>query len=118
MFSVAKEKVKPLISVTVEAEGALRPTLTHFKEPFLFLKKQDQLFAYVQINNTLIEKLEQNDYSMEILLEHAKSIESICYLTEHISLPILFQIIGGPFAIIIDEDSKPLGYLLREDVLA
>lgn len=118
MFSVSKEKVKPIITITPEAGESIRPILTSFKEPFLFLKRQDQLVAYVQINNELIEKLEQNDFSAEILLQHAKSIESICYLTEHISLPVLFQIIGGPFAIIIGEDGKPMGYLRREDVLA
>ncbi|WML52372.1 sigma 54-interacting transcriptional regulator [Neobacillus sp. PS3-12] len=118
MFSVTKEKVKPIISVTIEAEEALRPILNNFKEPILFLKKEDQLFAYVQINNSLIEKLEQNDYSRDFLIQHAHSIESICFLTEHISLPILFQIIGGPFAIITGEDGRPSGYLLREDVLA
>jgi transcriptional regulator with PAS, ATPase and Fis domain len=118
MFSVTKEKVKPIISVTIEAEEPLRPILNNFKEPILFLKKEDQLFAYVQINNSLIEKLEQNDYSRDFLIQHAHSIESICFLTEHISLPILFQIIGGPFAIITGEDGRPSGYLLREDVLA
>jgi transcriptional regulator with PAS, ATPase and Fis domain len=118
MFSVTKEKVKPIISVTIEAEEALRPILNNFKEPILFLKKEDQLFAYVQINNSLMEKLEQNDYSRDFLIQHANSIESICFLTEHISLPILFQIIGGPFAIITGEDGRPSGYLLREDVLA
>jgi transcriptional regulator with PAS, ATPase and Fis domain len=117
MFSVAKEKVKPIISVTIDAEEALKPILTNFKEPFLFLKKDDQLVAYVQLNNSLIEKLEQNEYSMGLLLQHAESIESICYLTEQFSLPILFQIIGGPFAIITAEDGRPSAYLLREDVL-
>ncbi|NRD76275.1 sigma 54-interacting transcriptional regulator [Bacillus sp. BRMEA1] len=118
MFSVAKEKIKPLISVTIEAEEALRPTLANFKEPFLFIKRQEQLFAYVPINKELLEKLEENHYSMEQLMLNAKSIESICHLTEHFSLPVLFQIIGGPFAFITDERGKQLGYIQREDVLA
>ncbi|MDP4156859.1 MAG: PAS domain-containing protein, partial [Bacillota bacterium] len=118
MFSVTKEKVKPIVSVRIEAEEPLRPILNNFKEPILFLKKEDQLFAYVQINNSLMEKLEQNDFSMDFFIQQAHSIESICFLTEHISLPILFQIIGGPFAIITGEDGSPSGYLLREDVLA
>jgi transcriptional regulator with PAS, ATPase and Fis domain len=118
MFSVTKEKVKPIVSVTLEAEEPLKPILNNFKEPILFLKKEDQLFAYVQINNSLMEKFEQNDFSTDFLIQQAHSIESICFLTEHISLPILFQIIGGPFAIITGEDGRPSGYLLREDVLA
>lgn len=118
MFSVAKEKIKPIISIKIESDPSLRERLTKLKEPFLFLTRQDQLISYVPLNNELVEKLEEMNYSMSVLLENAKPIESICYLTEHISLPVLFQIIGGPFVIIINEDGQPTGYLQREDVLA
>ncbi|MFJ5713091.1 sigma 54-interacting transcriptional regulator [Neobacillus sp. NPDC093127] len=114
MFSVAKEKIKPIISVAVdESEGILRSTLSNLKEPFLFLKKENHLFAYV-----VMGKLEKASSSVERLLEHAKPLESICHLNEHISLPVLFQIIGEPFAMIKGEDEKLLGYIRREDVLA
>lgn len=119
MFSVAKEKIKPITSVTVdEKEEVLRLTLNNLKEPFLFLKKHDKLFAFVALNNHFLERLEKQNFSIEFLLEHAQSIESICYLNQHISLPVLFQIIGEPFAIIRGEDGKPSGYIQREDVLA
>ncbi|MFK9089893.1 sigma 54-interacting transcriptional regulator [Bacillus salipaludis] len=114
MFSVAKEKIKPIISVAVdECEEIFRATLRNLKEPFLFLKKEKHLFAYV-----VIGKQEKEAVSGEHLLEHAKPLESICFLSEHISLPVLFQIIGEPFAIIKGEDGKPSGYILREDILA
>ena len=114
MFSVAKEKVKPIISVAVEeSEDRFRSTLRNLKEPFLFLKKENHLFAYV-----VIGKLEKEASSVDHLLQQAKPLESICHLSEHISLPVLFQIIGEPFAIIKDEDGKPAGYIRREDVLA
>ncbi|NHM33555.1 sigma 54-interacting transcriptional regulator [Neobacillus terrae] len=117
MFSVAKEKIKPLVSVTVDAED-LKMTLHKFKEPFVFLKNENQLLAYTAVNNHLLEKLEKNQYSNDILLEHAKPIDSICLLSEQISFPTLFQIIGEPFALIKDEAGCPAGYILREDVLA
>jgi len=114
MFSVAKEKLKPIISVAVdESKEVLRSTLRNLKEPFLFLKKENQLFAYV-----VIGKQEKEASSVELLLEHAKPLESICHLSKHISLPVLFQIIGEPFAIIKGEDGKTAGYIRREDVLA
>ncbi|MGG3468237.1 sigma 54-interacting transcriptional regulator [Neobacillus pocheonensis] len=118
MFSVAKEKIKPIISVTIEQEDALKSALNKIKEPFIFLEKQNKLFAYVSINNQLLEKLTEHHFSIDMLLQHAKLIESICQLSENISLPSLFQIIGEPFAIIKGEDDKPLGYISREDVLA
>jgi transcriptional regulator with PAS, ATPase and Fis domain len=117
MFSVAKEKVKPIISVTVDG-AVMKSTLHKFKEPFIFLKNDDHLVAYAAINNQLLEKLDKHHYSKEILLDHAKPIDSICLLSENISFPILFQIIGEPFAFIKGEDGGPSGYILREDVLA
>ncbi|WP_026568023.1 sigma 54-interacting transcriptional regulator [Bacillus sp. UNC41MFS5] len=114
MFSVAKEKVKPIISVDVdESEVVFRSTFNNLKEPFLFLKRQNHLFAYVMLENNNKEHV-----SMESLLEQAKSLDSICHLSEQISLPALFQIIGEPFAIIRDADGTPAGYISREDVLA
>ncbi|WP_223591715.1 sigma 54-interacting transcriptional regulator [Neobacillus bataviensis] len=118
MFSVEMEKIKPIISVTAEHQEELKSTLNNIKEPFIFLEKQNQLFAYVSLNNQLLERLKENHFSKDILLNHAKSIESICHLSENISLPALFQIIGEPFAIIKGEDGKPSGYIRREDVLA
>ncbi len=61
------------------------------------------------MNNKLRERLEEGNYSKEILLTHSKSIESICYLTDEITFPSLFQIIGEPFAIIRGMDGKPRG---------
>jgi transcriptional regulator with PAS, ATPase and Fis domain len=114
MFSIAKEKMKPIISVDVEEnEEVFQSTLNNLKEPFLFFKRQDYIFAYV-----LLDHHKKELASISTLLEQAKSIESICHLSDHISLPVLFQIIGEPFAIIRGEDGKPAGYIRREDVLA
>jgi transcriptional regulator with PAS, ATPase and Fis domain len=114
MFSVAKEKIKPIVSVAIdEGEEVFRSTLNNLKEPFLFLNKHNNLIAY-----TMLEKQDLVSASLESLLRHAKPLDSICHLSGHFSLPILFQIIGEPFAIIKGEDGKPSGYILREDVLA
>nr|WP_295972175.1 sigma 54-interacting transcriptional regulator [uncultured Bacillus sp.] len=118
MFPVAKGKIKPIISVTVDNEEKIKSTLIKLKEPFIFLEKQDHLFAYVSINHQLLEKLEEQNFSKDFLLEHSRSIDSICHLSANISLPVLFQIIGEPFAIIKGKDEKPSGYIRREDVLA
>lgn len=118
MFSVAKDKIKPIISITIGEEVVLKSTLSQCKEPFIFLKKQGQLFAYATINDPLLELLESKNYSIEALLDQGKSIKSICFLSKSISFPSLFQIIGEPFAIIIGDDGEPIGYIRREDVLA
>lgn len=118
MLTVSKEKIKPIISVTIDDVEQIRSTLKNFKEPFIFLEKKEKLFAYAAFNNQLIEKLEIQNYSPDSLLEHAKPIESICHLSQQISLPVMFQIIGEPFAIVRGENGTPTGYIRREDVLA
>lgn len=118
MFSSIKEKIRPIVSINVEEKDALRSTLDNYKEPFIFLKKQNQLIAYAMISNSLLEKLEKHNYSIEVLLEDAKSIESICYLSKDISFTALFQIIGEPFVLVEIEDGGTLGYVRREDALA
>ena len=119
MFSVAKDKIKPIISIAVdESKEVFRSTLKNLKEPFIFLKNQDQIFAYAALNKPLQVKLEKEDFSQELLLEYTKSLDSICCLSEHISFTELFQIIGEPFALIRAEDGSPQGYISREDVLA
>ncbi|MEY2196437.1 sigma 54-interacting transcriptional regulator [Neobacillus sp. BF23-41] len=114
MFFVAKEKMKAITTVDVdESEEVFRFTLNNLKEPILFLKRQNHIFAYVMLDNH-----KKENASIETLIEQSKSIESICHLSDQISLPVLFQIIGEPFAIIRGEDGKPAGFIQREDVLA
>lgn len=119
MFSVAMEKVKPIISVPVdEKPEVLQTAIMNHRDTFLFLKRDEKLFAFIILNDQLLQKLGQRNFPADLLLQEAKSIDSICYLSEQISLPVLFQIIGGPFAIVLDSDGEPAGYILREDVLA
>ncbi|MGX6446031.1 sigma 54-interacting transcriptional regulator [Neobacillus sp. K501] len=118
MLTVAKEKIKPIISVTIDDVEQIRLTLKNFKEPFIFLEKEDKLIAYAALNSQFLEELDKQNFSPESLMEHAKSIESICHLSQKISLPVMFQIIGEPFAIVMGEDGAPTGYIRREDVLA
>ncbi len=118
MISVAKEKVKPIIAVAADQEEVLRTTIQNFREPFIFLKTHEKIFSYVPVNKQVLERLQQHNFSLDILLEIAKPIESICLLSQQISLPVLFQIIGEPFAIITGEDGNPSGYIRREDILA
>ncbi|MEH7106436.1 sigma 54-interacting transcriptional regulator [Bacillus sp. JJ1764] len=118
MFFVAMEKIKPIISVNLDKEGVLESTLNNNKEPFIFLERQDQLFAYIVWNEQLRQTLENENFSIDFLLEHSKSLDGICRLSQQIALPSLFQIIGEPFAFIKGEDKKIAGYIRREDILA
>lgn len=119
MFSISKEKIRPLITIAIdEIEEDQHIEIIDIKEPFLFLIKQEKLFSYVNMNTLLQGTKEGPLLTLRDLLDHSKSIASVCQLNEHISLPVLFQIIGEPFAIIKEEDEKPAGFIRREDILA
>lgn len=117
MLTLAKEKIKPIVSVEVDKEE-LCPTFFKQKDPYIFLKKDNQLIAYAAVNNQLMEKLEIENFSKESLLKQAKPITGICHLNEHISVTSLFQIIGEPFALVRGENGEPAAYIQREDILA
>ncbi|MEE8669317.1 MAG: sigma 54-interacting transcriptional regulator [Heyndrickxia coagulans] len=118
MPAIAEEKIKPIISFSVDGEEDLRLALQKHKGPFLFLKKGGELFAYALLNHQLLEKLKKGNFAKEILLRYAKPLDGISRLDDHISITSLFQIIGEPFALVRSEDGRPSGYIQREDMLA
>ncbi|MGG3422655.1 sigma 54-interacting transcriptional regulator [Heyndrickxia faecalis] len=118
MPAIAKEKIKSIIPFSVDGEEDLRLALQKHKGPFLFLKKDGELFAYALLNHQLLEKLKKGNFSKETLLRHAKPLDGISRLDDHISITSLFQIIGEPFALVRSEDGRPSGYIQREDMLA
>lgn len=118
MPAIAEEKIKPIISFSVDGEEDLRLALQKHKGPFLFLKKGGELFAYALLNHQLLENLKKGNFAKEILLRFAKPLDGISRLDDHISITSLFQIIGEPFALVRSEDGRPSGYIQREDMLA
>lgn len=79
----------------------------------MFLKKQDQLFAYVHVKELL---LKSEQLTPETLLSNAISLDTVCQLSKNISLPALFQIIGAPIAMVKNEDGELNGYIRRRCV--
>lgn len=119
MFSINTEKVKPIYSIDIEQlENEWDERLRRNKEPFIFLKRQDHFFAYVQLKDLLLNKSSGEGLTIEMLLSKAVSLENVSQLSKNISLPAIFQIIGESFALVKDEKGELSGYIRREDVLA
>lgn len=119
VFSVAKEKIRPIISFSIDdLERNEFIDITDIKEPYLFIKKHGSLESYIQLSHLLHEKKENQPLTGNVMLRNAKPIESICHLSQHLSLSVLFQIIGEPIAIVKTENGETDGYISREDVLA
>ncbi|MFB6469263.1 sigma 54-interacting transcriptional regulator [Cytobacillus sp. Hz8] len=119
MFSVKKEKIRGMVELVIDEMGEDEViSIEKLKDPFLFLKKQNRLFAYVHINEIVQGNVQTQKIILKTLLEHSREIESLCQLSNNITFPALFQIIGEPIAIVKSQDFNFAGYIRREDVLA
>ncbi|PEQ08093.1 sigma 54-interacting transcriptional regulator [Bacillus toyonensis] len=116
MFSIARNKIRPIVSLPIDqSEKEWNIDVENIKEPFLFLKRGEKLFAYVHVKDLLSNN---KDLHSKALLANAVSLDTICYLSKNISLTALFQIIGAPIAIVKNEMDELIGYIRREDVFA
>ncbi|WP_257350300.1 sigma 54-interacting transcriptional regulator [Pseudalkalibacillus decolorationis] len=119
MFSLANDKIRPIFSISVDQPAKnWNKELQQSKEPFLFLKKENQLFAYIQLKDLFLADRNGQDLQIESLLSCSVSLDSVCKLNQNISFPVLFQIIGESIALVKNEQDEPTGYIRREDVLA
>lgn len=119
MFLIAHGKIRPIISMHIEELNDATIDMATVKEPFLFLMKANVIVAYINISNLSFEPKRQKKIKGSMLLEYAQNIGSIGLLSQEqsITLPVLFQIIGGPIAM-IQENDEAIGYIRREDLLA
>src|SRR5699024_7671071 len=80
--------------------------------PFLFLEKNEHLYAYVETIG-----LEEN-ISFEDLKNKAISLDLVGVLknSESISLPFIFQTLGDPITL-IKESANFTGYIRHEDLM-
>lgn len=116
MFSIARNKIRPIVSLPIDqSEKEWNIDVENIKEPFLFLKRGEKLFAYVHVKDLLSNSKGLNS---KALLSNAVSLDTICYLSKNISLTALFQIIGAPIAIVKNEMDELIGYIRREDIFA
>ncbi|MGG3195500.1 sigma 54-interacting transcriptional regulator [Priestia aryabhattai] len=118
MFLLAKEKIRPITSISIDyPEEGWQHQLKDYSDPFLFLMKDSQLFSYIRLKDFLLTNQIEKDTTLTDLVENSVSLENVCKLNETISLPLLFQIIGEPIALVKDKLEEVIGYIRREDVL-
>jgi transcriptional regulator with PAS, ATPase and Fis domain len=79
--------------------------------------KDSQLFSYIRLKDFLLTNQIEKDTTLTDLVENSVPLENVCKLNETISLPLLFQIIGEPIALVKDKQEEIIGYIRREDVL-
>ncbi|PEL13654.1 sigma 54-interacting transcriptional regulator [Bacillus sp. AFS017336] len=118
MLSINEKQIRPVITVDIDQfKENDEIDLSKINEPFLFLRKQNQIFGYVQLNNIIQGNNKKQNIAISKITSSSQSINSVCSVSEQISITDLFQIIGEPISIVKEEDT-PIGYILREDILA
>ncbi|WP_309476922.1 sigma 54-interacting transcriptional regulator [Bacillus sp. ISL-34] len=115
MLSIPDDKIRPFITITIDQPTLSDQKIHEIQEPFFFLMKENQVFAYIRMDDL---PLNEKITTVDQLLQYAFSIDNVCKLTPNISLPHLFQIIGEPIVLIKTDDGLLTGYVKREDVLA
>ncbi|WP_088044220.1 sigma 54-interacting transcriptional regulator [Bacillus sp. EAC] len=119
MLSINENQIRPVIIINIDQYTENDEIdLSYTTEPFLFLSKQNQVFAYVQINNINQGNKEKKNIQLSKLISSSQSINSVCRVSGQISLTVLFQIIGEPISIVEENEGNPSGYIRREDILA
>src|SRR5690625_986593 len=113
MLDVSRDKIHPLVSISVETlEENWKGKIYSSNNPFVFLKKNEDIYAYVFIGNM------KENITVDMLTTHANPIEMVGMLKdeESISIPFLFQTLGDPIAL-VKNDEEYMGYIRREDLL-
>jgi len=119
MLSINEKQIRPVIAIDIDQFNENDEIdLSKINEPFLFLRKQNQIVGYVQLNNIIQGNNKKKKIAISKITSSSQSITSVCRLSGQISLTVLFQIIGEPISIVIEEEDMPKGYILREDILA
>ncbi|MEW8986788.1 MAG: PAS domain-containing protein, partial [Bacillus sp. (in: firmicutes)] len=116
MFTLEKDKIRPIISIDLnDDEEQWAACLKQHNEPILFLKKDEEIISYIQMKDI---PLSETSSLSNIFQAKAVPMTNVSKLNNTISVPVLFQIIGEPFALVIDDQGESSGYVKREDVLA
>ncbi|MFB7139040.1 sigma 54-interacting transcriptional regulator [Gottfriedia sp. NPDC056225] len=119
MLSINEKQIRPVITLDIDQfKENDEIDLSKINEPFLFLRKQNQIFGYVQLNEIIQGNDKKKNIAISKITSSSQSINSVCSVSEQISITDLFQIIGEPISIVKEDEDMPIGYILREDILA
>jgi transcriptional regulator with PAS, ATPase and Fis domain len=88
--------------------------IKEIREPYLFLKRENRIFAYVHLS----ECLSKNEpITMRRLTEQSSCVNPGIQENGPVSLPIIFKLIGEPISLILDSNGNAKGYIKREELL-
>ncbi|WP_221568171.1 sigma 54-interacting transcriptional regulator [Alkalihalobacillus sp. TS-13] len=113
-------KLSPITCLSIKStENEIKKSLKNINQPFVFLSKDDELYAYVYMDDLYSAEGKDVELSIEILKVHAIPITNVGEWKQGkpISLPFIFQVLGEHITLIKDEEDELIGYIRREDAL-
>ncbi|WP_173915224.1 sigma 54-interacting transcriptional regulator [Halobacillus sp. Marseille-Q1614] len=110
------DKMNPLTKLSIHPpDKNVKKKLSKAEEPFLFLTKEDEIYAYVYLDD--LEK--ESEFTLETLEACSVPISNVgeWKIGHSVSLPMIFQVLGEHITMVKNEEDEWEGYLRREDAL-
>lgn len=114
------DKLSPITIVSIDsADREWKKQMASMNQPFVFLTKDNELTAYVYLDDLYNDLGKASDLTLEILENYAISIANVGEWKQGtpISLPVIFQVLGEHITLIKNEENDYVGYIRREDAL-
>ncbi|WP_408009629.1 sigma 54-interacting transcriptional regulator [Pseudalkalibacillus sp. A8] len=114
------DKLSPITCVSIDStKSDLQKHLSAMNQPFVFLTKDDELYAYVYLDDLYSVRGKDSDLTANILKDYAIPISNVGEWKQGkpISLPFIFQVLGEHITLIKNEENEFIGYIRREDAL-
>lgn len=114
------EKLRPVFTISDNlTQENLSKQLVKNKEHFLFLKRNNRVYAYVYLKDLGLRDWSDPSLTMSKLQSKSVPLENVGVLTPNkaVSLPFIFQVLGEPIVLVKNEDDELMGYVRREDML-
>ncbi len=77
MLSIPDDKIRPFITITIDQPTFSDQKIHEIQEPFFFLMKENQVFAYIRMDDL---PLNEKITTVDQLLQYAFSIDNVCKL--------------------------------------
>ncbi|MGP4081750.1 sigma 54-interacting transcriptional regulator [Pseudalkalibacillus sp. R45] len=114
------DKLSPITCLSINStENEIKKSLKNINQPFVFLTKDDELYAYVYMDDLYSAEGKDVKLSVDTLENYAIPITNVGEWKQGkpISLPFIFQVLGEHITLIKDEEDEFIGYIRREDAL-
>ncbi|SEA23884.1 Transcriptional regulator containing PAS, AAA-type ATPase, and DNA-binding Fis domains [Thalassobacillus cyri] len=114
------DKLIPLTYLSLDPlDRDWKTRLSETDEPFVFLTKNEEVVAYVYLDDLDKKQLTGPAFTTKDLEVHAVPISNVgeWKMEQPVSLPFIFQVLGEHITLIKNETDEWIGYVRREDAL-